>query len=847
MVPLPIDAHVPRVLDALTRARALVLVAEPGAGKTSRVPPAIVTTRGLLHADHSNVVLLQPRRVAARAAAERIAEERGWQLGREVGYHVRFDRKLSRDTRLRVITEGILTRQLLEDPFLSGTGAVVLDEFHERSIHVDLAVALLREVRSSVRPDLILVVMSATLEAEPVAKFLGDCPIVRVEGKTYPVEVSHAARLGARTDDLVTQEVERIGRSEQPGDVLVFLPGAAEIRDMIHRLGALAFSQSIALLPLHGSLPSVEQTRALRPDPQGRRKVICATNIAETSLTIDGVRFVIDTGQARVAGYDARRGLDRLELKRISKASAVQRAGRAGRTAPGQCVRLWSEREFHESPDFELPEIQRVDLCATVLALHAWGYPDPRRFPWYAPPPEQTIVAAERLLAMLGALDAPSNGKITDVGRRLLPLPVHPRLGRLLVAAVDQGMLEAGAALAAVLSEKDFVLDEARAPSARGSSDVLLRAQMLVDARAPKQQAIDLAAMNQVVRVRDELIRVAEMIDAGTRGQHAGEDALLKLVLLAYPDRVARRRAPGAPGAVMVGGGGVRLDRESVVHDWEFFVAADARQDARNPSAEARVRLASGIRVEWLHELFAKSIRRERRAVFDQPGGRVVGISTVSYHDLTLREERDAAVDVQLAADVLAEAVRPIATQVLSRNPPATALLARVRFLRRHMPEHAWPSWDEAKLADVLAEACAGKRSIDELARADLAASLRARLPFALTRLLDQHAPSELRVPSGRSISIGYPTGEGPATMSVRLQELFGWTETPRLAAGRVPLVLHLLGPNFRPVQVTDDLRSFWTSTYPQVRKDLRVRYPKHAWPEDPFTAPPEAKGFRRG
>jgi ATP-dependent helicase HrpB len=856
VVPLPIDRSLPQVLEALRRHRALVIVAEPGAGKTTRVPPAIVMAGGvtaggvtagnvtagdLLGAKHPNLVLLQPRRVAARAAAERIAEENNWQLGREVGYHVRFDRKLTDSTRVRVVTEGILTRQLLDDPFLEGVGAVVLDEFHERSIHTDLAIALMREVRQSVRDDLMLIVMSATLEAEPVSKFLGDCPIVRVEGRTFPVEITQESRLGVHVTDQIVDAVTRIASSNEPGDVLIFLPGAPEIRRTMRHMDPLAVSQNLLLVPLHGSLPADEQTRALRPAPAGMRKIICATNIAETSLTIDGVRFVIDSGLARVAGYDARRGLDRLELKRISQASAKQRAGRAGRTAPGKCIRLWSAKELHESPAFELPEIRRVDLAATVLSLHAWGHADVRKFPWYEPPPDATVTSAEKLLAMLGALEG---GRITKLGKQMLSLPTHPRLARLMVAAAQHDLVREGATIAAILSEKDFVRedeDRRRAePALRGSSDLLVRMQMLD--RDRHDESIDPNAARQVLRVRDELMRLGRRLGHGSPPLDR-EEALLKLVLIAYPDRVARRRSGEA--GTMVGGGGVRLSRRSVVHDWEFFVAADARHDERNPAKEAVVRMASGMRPEWLEELFPQAVRREKQVRFDEQRGRVVAANVVWYHDLVLRSDPNARVEPADVERALAEAVRPMAEQIVRENESAAALLARIELLRRHMPEHKWPAFNANELADLLGEAAAGKRSIDEIRNADLVSLLRSRLPYPLDRLLDQHAPRQIEVPSGQSHRITYAPGQ-PPVLAVRLQELFGWTDTPKLAGGRVPLVLHLLGPNYRPVQITDDLKSFWASTYFQVRKDLRVRYPKHSWPEDPLTAKPEAKGSRR-
>src|SRR4051812_48365834 len=539
MIPLPIDPHLPQIVNAVRQHRALVLVAEPGAGKTTRVPPALLRA-GLLSREHPNVVMLQPRRVAARASAERIAEENAWELGREVGYHVRFERKISRDTRLRVLTEGILTRQMLDDPFLEGVGAVILDEFHERSLHTDVTAALLREVRQTVREDLVLVVMSATLDAEPVATFLGGAPVVRVPGRTFPVEISFVTPVGERLPEQAAASVRaaveepfvpkrsagvspassaleeergRDARATLKDDILVFLPGAEEIRRTMHRLEALAGQHDLLLLPLHGSLPFDEQQRALRPSP--KRKVILATNIAETSLTIDGVSTVIDSGYARIAGFDPRRGLDKLELTRISKASATQRAGRAGRTGPGRCIRLWTEREDRHLPAFEEPEVRRVDLCGTVLALHAWGKPDPRQFGWYEPPDERMLAAAERLLVMLGALTSESGGQITALGRRMMDLPVHPRLARLLIEAATHGMLDDGATVAALLSEKDIVARATptgpfspRAARERGDSDLTLRLALLAEAERDRfhhglrDRGIDPTAARQVVKTR---------------------------------------------------------------------------------------------------------------------------------------------------------------------------------------------------------------------------------------------------------------------------------------------------------------------------------------------------------
>jgi ATP-dependent helicase HrpB len=842
--PLPIDDYLPDILRAIGESRSLVLVAEPGAGKTTRLPPAIYRS-DLLSKEQPNIVMLQPRRVAARAAANRIAEENDWQLGREVGYHIRFEKRISPQTRLRVLTEGILTRQLLADPFLEGVGIVILDEFHERSIHSDLAVAMLREMRRTVRPDLILVIMSATLEAEKAAKFLDDCPIVRVPGQTFEIKIEYHPHGGEsvvqRAVHAVGNEIVAGGPGKSSGDVLVFLPGADEIRRVMRQLEPVAIENNVALLPLHGSLPASEQTLALRANP--RRKVILATNIAETSLTIDGVTVVIDSGLARLPSFDPHRGLDRLELKKISQASAAQRAGRAGRTAPGRCVRLWSPKEQAALKEFESPEIQRVDLCPVILDLHAWGKPDANQFEWFQPPPVEHISSAEQLLQRLGALE---NGQLSPIGKRLLKLPVHPRLGRMLLAAADFGCPDEGAELAAILSEKDFLRrpppGEIRAPSVKGDSDLLLRLEILRGGKgAPNADAI---ALRQAAQAAHQLRQIARKL-AGKSHHSPTHETLLKLPLFAYPDRVCRRRAGDRSAAAMVGGGGARLLGESIVRDAEYFLALDARHDPRSPTREAAVAIASAIRPEWLAELFPKAVRREQSVIFDPQKERIVGIDILRYHDLILAEETGVAVNGEQAGAALASALRPRAIEIFSADESAANVLARVALLRQFLPENHWPLFDENELGEILAELCAGKKSLEEVRRASLAAALENRLDHRLASLLRTDAPESIAVPSGSWIQLEYRVGHAPV-LAVRLQEIFGWTDTPRVAAGRVRVLLHLLGPNFRPVQITDDLKSFWSTTYFQVRKDLRVRYPKHSWPENPLTAIPQAKGKPR-
>ena len=864
MTPLPIDPFLPEIVQQVRDHRRLVLVAAPGAGKTTRVPPALLAD-GLLAPEHPTLILLQPRRVAARASASRIAAEQGWDLGGRVGYQIRFEKRVGPTTRLKVVTEGILNRQLVGDPFLEGVGAVILDEFHERSLHTDLALAFLREIRDTVRDDLIVVVMSATMDADPVAKFLGGAPVIRVPGRTYPVTVRHVAASGMTTgaqaiaDQVATAVEQAVSEAVDAGDVLAFLPGVEEIRRTERRLSGWAERAAVELFPLHGSLSSEDQDRALRPS--ARRKVILATNIAETSLTIDGVTTVVDSGLARVAGYDPARGLDRLELGRISRASADQRAGRAGRTAPGRCVRLWTEAEHRGLPEADRAEIRRVDLTATVLALRAWGVAEPANFTWFEAPDPVALGGAERLLVLLGAVEA-AHGPITPLGRRLLDIPAHPRLGRLLIAASALGLEREGAALAALLAEKDILTRSFGGdirPDLHAESDLLIRHDRLHEAErarfAPslRDSGIDPAAARQAVAIRDDLLRIARRLPgpppgSGSADPERNEANLLKLILLAYPDRVVRRRGVTEGTGVMVGGRGVRLDPESVVRAAEFFLALDPREDRRGGVLEARVRIASAIDVAWLDECFPTAIEREQAVVFDPERRRAVGVVTRRYLDLTLTEDRNAPAPLELAARALVAEFAPQGRSFFERTEATALWLRRFDLARTALADGDWPIFDAPGWAELIALACQGKRTEEEAQRAASVNLLQTRLTYAQNRRLDADVPEALLVPSGSRIKLDYrPEGEGPPVLAVRLQELFGWTETPRICGGRVAVLIHILGPNYRPVQITDDLRSFWATTYFQVRKDLKSRYPKHAWPDEPLNARAEARGGRRG
>jgi ATP-dependent helicase HrpB len=839
---LPIDPYLPRILQDLGKHRALVLVAEPGAGKTTRVPPAILKS-GLLSSVHPDIWMLQPRRLAARTAAERIADENGWSVGNEVGYQVRFESRFGPQTRLRILTEAILNRHMIDDPSLDRVGCVILDEFHERSIHSDLAIALLREIKQSLREDLLIVVMSATLDTEPVSQFLFDAPILRVPGQMYPVDIRYCP---IRYPDMAEGISDLVHDEPVDGHTLVFLPGVAEIQQVQNAL--IRQSPDLSVFALYGSLAFDKQQKAV--EKSDRPRIILSTNLAETSLTIEGVRRVIDSGWVRQNWFDPERGLDTLRLQRVSQASARQRAGRAGRTAPGVCVRLWNESEHQRLEALNIPEVQRVDLSSTVLDLHAWGQTDSRSFAWYEPPSQGSLDYAERLLRMLGALD--ETGRLTDTGRRIRTLPLHPRLGRLLTEARGNRM---ACSVAAIISEKDFVCRTDREGPAPDStrllsdSDVGWRLDWIEEwekndrTSDSTRRAVDISALRQVIRVRDQLIRLFGPESTDTK-DHGSSLSVQKLVLLAYPDRVCRRRSDPRTGT-MVGGSGVRLSPDCSVLQGDFFVAVDARQDDRSRNREAWVRIASRIEPEWLQELFPQSIVQQRELQYDADRDRVVSQVRVKYQDLVIRETTAPEVDPQEAETFLVEELSETWDQVLQSHPALNGLTNRIRFLAYHLPNQGFPTLNKPMVRELLQEAAWGqvsKRSVVER----LVEVLRSRLVYPLDRILEQEAPETLCVPSGSRIKLQYfPDPSHPPVLAVRMQELFGLEKTPCLASGRVNVLLHLLGPNFRPVQVTQDLESFWSNTYPQVRKELRAQYPKHSWPEDPRRAE-AVRGIKR-
>ncbi|MCB9898848.1 MAG: ATP-dependent helicase HrpB [Planctomycetes bacterium] len=856
-VPLPVDDLLPRLRERLAAGTSLVLTAPTGSGKTTRVPPA------LLDAGFGKVLVLEPRRVAARAAAARMADERGGRLGDEVGYSVRFDRRTSRATRLEVLTVGLFVRRLLDDPFLEGVGAVVFDEFHERSLDVDLAFAMVRRVREQTRADLRVVVMSATLDAAPIAAALGDAPVLAGEGRLFPVDVQYLpAPLDLRLPELVRTGVRAV-LAQTPGDVLVFLPGLGEIRACAEALAELARGDEVDVVALHGELPLGEQDRALRKGP--RRRVVLSTNVAESSVTVEGVTAVVDGGKARVLRHDPALGLNRLELVSISRQSAEQRAGRAGRLAPGVCARLWTRAEQRSLQDAPAPEVCRLDLCAATLQLLDWGERDPRDLPWLEPPPD---AAVERALQLLGELGALRDGTITAAGRALAKLPVHPRVGRLLLEGRARGVEREACLAAALLEERDPF---GRAPrdgvASRSASDVLDRVAALEAFAAGRRaeghagRRLDAGAARRVLAVADALgAALAEGDAASADAPHTTRDvpssaardddglgrlssrdeALLRALLAAFPDRLARRRAPGDERVLLVGGRGARLSG-SAVRDAELLVCVDL--DAGG-GADARVSLASGVRRAWLDP---DGLDESVELAFDPEREAVGARRRVRWRGLLLDEGPAPLPDAHAVAAVLAEAAAGDPARALpSDEGDVATLLARLRCLSAWMPELGLPRLDREGLLELLPGLCVGRRSFAELRKAPWRDAILARLDHRQRQALAIQAPERLAVPSGSQITLHYEEGR-PPVLAVRIQELFGLAETPRVAGGRVPVLLHLLAPNMRPQQITDDLAGFWERTYPLVRRELRARYPKHAWPDDPIAARAERRPRRKG
>jgi ATP-dependent helicase HrpB len=821
--------------------RDAVLRAPPGAGKSTLVPLALLAEPWL---GDRKILLLEPRRVAARAIARRMAWLRGEPVGGTVGYRMRLDTCVSRHTRIEVITEGVLTRMLHADPELGGVACVIFDEFHERSLQADLGLALCLDARAALDADFRLLAMSATLDGARVAELLGNAPVVDVPGRQFEVEVRYVGR-GAPLLPGAAESAERLvvrtvrqAVGETAGDLLVFLPGAGEIRRVQSQLADLAGSR-LWVLPLYGELNSEQQDAALAQSPPGVRRIVLATNIAETSVTIPGVTVVIDSGLARRSRFDPVSGMSRLEVTRISRAAAEQRAGRAGRTAPGLCYRLWSEGSQASLAAFSPPEITETDLAPLALELAQWGSADATKLSWLDPPPAPMLAQARELLHRLEALD--ERGTITPLGRDMAELPVHPRLAHMLLAARAHGAERLAAELAALLSERDLLR---RAGSPR---DPDLRTRLEILHREPGAESAERGALQRVQRNAAQFQRLASgRAGAAPRPASPGGASPGLLLALAFPDRIAMRRAAGGGRYLLANGRGAAFPGVTGLSGAEFLVAVELDDRER----EARIDLAAPLQLAELEELFGAQITSDERVEWDERSGAVQAVRTRRYGALIIETRALQAVPPALAAAAMLAGIRQLGMAALPWDDETRNLQARLEFVRRleRAPGGPWPASDDAALLDTLGQWLPpwieSMTRRDHLQRLPLVQALLARLTGPQRRLLDELAPRELPVPSGSRIRVNY-TDEGGPSIAVRLQEVFGLASTPRIGGGSVPVTFKLLSPARRPVQITRDLAGFWKSSYVEVRKEMHGRYPKHHWPENPLEAAP-SRGARR-
>jgi ATP-dependent helicase HrpB len=823
--PLPIDEALPSLRAALAGGVSAVLQAPPGAGKTTRVPLALLAEPWL---GGRRILMLEPRRLAARAAARRMAETLGESVGATVGFRVRHETRVGPRTRVEVLTEGILTRMLLADPGLEQAGLLVFDEFHERSIHADLGLALALHSRDILRPDLRILVMSATLEGAAVAALLGGAPTITSQGLSFQVDTRYLPSRPAIRPAAATAAAVRTALLEEQGDVLAFLPGAGEIR----RTQSMLSEVDAEVLPLHGNLPPDAQDRAIRPSPPGHRKVVLATSIAETSLTIEGVRVVVDSGWSRVPRYSPRTGMTRLATVRVSLASAEQRRGRAGRLGPGLCLRLWSAQEQHGLVPRSTPEILEADLASLALDLAAAGVTDPAELRWLDRPPAAALAEAQSLLGQLGALD--DAGRITPHGRSMSRHAMHPRLSHMLLKGAELGAGAEACRLAALLGERDVLRRDEGVPEA----DIGTRIDLL---RGTVERAgVDRDALR---RARAEARSCSEANRSPLGGERNREVGTGVLLSLAYPERIAQRR-PGSTGRYLLRNGlGAMLDPQPLARE-EYLAVAGLEGQGR----ESRIVLAAPLSLDSLERHFRDSVVREDLVAWDQPSRSVIARQRDRLGALILREGPARDPDPATVTAALLEGIREKGSDALPWTPAARAVQARVGFVGRLQP--GWPDWSDQALTDSLPDwlgpRIGGLRSLADLAALDLAGILLDRLGWERRAQLEQLAPSHLTVPSGSRVALDYSDPESPV-LAVRLQEVFGWTEAPRLGGGQVPVTLHLLSPASRPVQVTRDLAGFWRTTYFEVRKDLKGRYPRHHWPDDPLEAEPTRRVKPRG
>lgn len=828
---LPIDAVLDELSDALGACNAAVLVAPPGAGKTTRVPLALLDATWL---NGKKIIMLEPRRIAARASAERMARTLGERAGETVGYRVRFGSKVSRHTRIEVVTEGIFARQILDDPELSGVGAVLFDEFHERSLDADLGLALARDAQTGLREDLRLLVMSATIDGARIAGLLGDAPVIASEGRAFPVDTRY---LGRKPDMQVERQMAdaiAVALRADAGSVLAFLPGAAEIRRTQTFLAERVQDAAIEIVPLFGALDAAVQDRAIQPAPKGQRKVVLATSIAETSLTIEGVRIVVDCGLARVPRYEPDIGLTRLETVRASRAAVDQRRGRAGRTEPGICYRLWDEPQTASLPAYTQPEILSADLSTLLLDCAQWGVGDPGELTFLDPPPAPALKEARALLRELGAVD--DTGRITDEGKALRALALPPRLARMIVDSARSGFEEEAAEIAAVLTERglggdhvdlDHRLDQFRRDRSQRAGNARQLAERWAAQVASSTRTLTEASRGGQARALEETVPL-------TSGG---------MLALAFPDRVARNRGNGS--FVLANGRGASIEPSAALARAPYIAIGELTGTA----AKGRILLAAPLTQSEIEARFADQIAETDEITFDRAAAALRGRRKRTLHAITLSEAPLAVTPSEDAARVFADGMVALGFDRLPWSKTLQQWRGRVMFLRASDSE-AWPDLSDPALIATreawLVPAVFGKTSLKDVSAGDLSDAIMNLLPWDQRARLDREAPTHFEAPTGTMLAIDYEAEQGP-TIAVRLQELFGLATHPSVAKGKVPLVLELLSPAQRPVQVTRDLPGFWRGSYQDVRSDLRGRYPRHPWPEDPATALPTRRVKPRG
>ena len=823
---LPIDAVLGDLSVALRARPNAVLVAPPGAGKTTRVPLALLDEPWT---KDGKLIVLEPRRLAARGAANRMAQTLGERVGDTVGLRVRLGSKIGPKTRIEVVTEGVFARMILDDPALDGAAAVLFDEFHERSLDADFGLALALDAQGGLREDLRILVMSATLDGARVAKLLGDAPVIESEGRAYPIETRYRGRDPLRRIEDQVVDTILLALNEQPGSQLVFLPGQGEIRRVEERLRERLRDPAVEIAPLYGALDQRDQDRAVLPAPAGRRKIVLATAIAETSLTIEGVRVVIDSGLARVPVYEPDIGVTRLETRRASRAAADQRRGRAGRTEPGVCYRLWEEAATGALEAFARPEILSADLSPLLLDCAAWGLSDPTALAFLDPPPAPALKEARALLASIGALDA--DGRITPDGRALQSLPLPPRLARMVVAAARFGQASAAAELAAVLVERGL-----------GGDAIDLAERLERFSRERGGRAGDMR------RLAEGWARTAERNASCSAGEPLSPGLLLAF---AYPDRIAKARSPGSGQYLLANGRGAALEASQRLAREPYIVVAEMTGAAQ----QARIMAAAAISEAEIaalvaHGLAPFAIAEREEANFDRTA-RALRVRAVRRYGVFALSERPLSVaDTPENAEALAKGVAALGIELLPWTKAQNQLRERVAFLRKAEPEEGWPDLSDLGLSQEpeiwLAPHIAGRASLAAIQPGDLDSALATLLPWEMKRRLDAEAPTHFTAPTGSSLAVDYAAEAGP-TISVRVQELYGLAIHPALAGGRVPLVLELLSPAHRPIQVTRDLPGFWRGSWLAVKSEMKGRYPRHLWPDDPAAALPTTRAKPRG